>query len=1359
MEATKMPWISPSNSVNKNSLLSPSSSLLSPKIAGQGSLTLFRNCNTLEEYHQERLNQRCNFLRTRLNIYDECKRQIDRLMAGYKHMYRHRITERDLIIRRSKLSSDDIIAVTQGIKLKEIIGKNQELTDSIQSASSNTKKSLISAIMPSKMKFKLDILKLSEKGKFTAQAIGNLHPFLSMNPTNFIPATVFYEIDNLPNSFRHPMKPWKLCNYEEQLLELMLACTMDCITELAIEDGIMVPDLEDVYVDKSTTSFKAIIWEEFKLWYVGEEIHQRIPGKGAPSLPRVIFAEEWEKKVVLSDEFIRSEMNQLGWFDIDSYNEDTFGSPSSKSRQTSSQGNKREEINMNNIDEIVGIYEGYIQQEIGTKIRLLMLRRYVDIVCSSRQASMLYFITPPAINRSSIQFMIPRNMMNILIPNMEISMPRITVFPSKSIEEAYHIQEICSWDSNGFDHETIDEDDRLMMEAELLGRKRKKYLDWLVKEPDRVAYSREEMAMEDKLAWIDRKYWNNIDELMISHEKHLLGSLHDKNYDPDRIVRRIIEKESIIHSVADSDDENDSKGTIIQGYGSVIEIKATEEDYYPLSQHNNPSDGFESLEMDKEAVSEGISSSLMVSSPSKDVNVYPLIESHAFNESKQTDSIHGHQILTIPRGIVQRETIYSKLPRDLDFHHPSALSSTAIHLSDALVDANILQYQYFHGNGADNDDELEKMLSDKIQLENDAKRRDEQLQQRIREEKAYLELQEDIKRKNEELDRRLEENIERRKEIRSEFEDIKQRRELEAMERQRQIECENEREREERKRLDRMKKEIDERNRLKEIELKENASMGWEDRYCHDIWTARREMQLMNHEERLSHGYEKRIEQLEALEARRLREYEELYEEFKEFDFVGSEAVRLRQLHRILSHDSPNPSHMKTSRGKYRSNSSETARETAKNGLKGSKTGPLPAIDDGSRDIGASMRQSDKLKDRINQMIEQERLRLSRSQYDAALASYSSIDCNEILYEKQQLQRLKTKQLYYDRLNGSNKTKQTGLRGKKGMEDDPLSRPNGLTLPRLTNDSNPAGPGLDHGFGYSPSPGDRTGTGSGYGYGPIPSRRLDSAEEYLAKERRSLQSLELQSYLSKVNQSIEQLAVDRMNVRDYIKADALLEDSFYLQSTLKTSSSQIIPKISLQSPTSHTAFDTKGTRTREASRQRYEARDRLRLPRVSGSQDDRKAQKSSTASMKSNKGTARETTRSNKTWNDPNGLSGQELFGVKGKVMKLASLSNQKQVTGKAGKEVHLTDETEADIMEQHQGSNSERIMTDSNEAVVSKSQDLLPYDPYSSLEFTQSSITDNMTSFQGHPSEISQCNDSISYKLSQQLDDELLAA
>eukprot|EP01035_Chromulina_nebulosa_P018459 gene18459-24167_t len=85
-----------------------------------------------------------------------------------------------------------------------------------------------------------------------------------------------------------------------------------------------------------------------------------------------------------------------------------------------------------------------------------------------------------------------------ITPSFELPPDRIHVYPTKSFD-AYTVDEILQWLNQTKDSNYVD-DDLLMVNAEALGVKRRGYLDWLAKEPERVKASRVDMLNEDKLA-------------------------------------------------------------------------------------------------------------------------------------------------------------------------------------------------------------------------------------------------------------------------------------------------------------------------------------------------------------------------------------------------------------------------------------------------------------------------------------------------------------------------------------------------------------------------------------------------------------------------------------------------------------------------------------------------------------------------------------------------------------------------------------------------------------------------------------------------------------------------------------------
>ena len=72
---------------------------------------------------------------------------------------------------------------------------------------------------------------------------------------------------------------------------------------------------------------------------------------------------------------------------------------------------------------------------------------------------------------------------------------------------AYTESDMLSW----YSPDELDKDDLAMIAAEKLGQKMRAYLEWLSKTAERVAQGRLDMLSEDKVANINRTYWNKLE--------------------------------------------------------------------------------------------------------------------------------------------------------------------------------------------------------------------------------------------------------------------------------------------------------------------------------------------------------------------------------------------------------------------------------------------------------------------------------------------------------------------------------------------------------------------------------------------------------------------------------------------------------------------------------------------------------------------------------------------------------------------------------------------------------------------------------------------------------------------------------
>jgi hypothetical protein len=68
----------------------------------------------------------------------------------------------------------------------------------------------------------------------------------------------------LPGTRRRPLKPWFRCSEEEKLAEAQLACMLDRVIALAVEDGVPLPDVEDSTIDGRLVPFRSARFQKFR---------------------------------------------------------------------------------------------------------------------------------------------------------------------------------------------------------------------------------------------------------------------------------------------------------------------------------------------------------------------------------------------------------------------------------------------------------------------------------------------------------------------------------------------------------------------------------------------------------------------------------------------------------------------------------------------------------------------------------------------------------------------------------------------------------------------------------------------------------------------------------------------------------------------------------------------------------------------------------------------------------------------------------------------------------------------------------------------------------------------------------------
>jgi hypothetical protein len=140
------------------------------------------------------------------------------------------------------------------------------------------------------------------KAPFTHQNIAGVDIFKSVNSDILKPdQPPPINVACLPGTDRRPIRPWQLCSEPEKIAEVALACSLDSIFELAISEGIEVPEPEDGILSLSLFPQQVTRWNAFYKWYTGDEQTNPNPGQGIPTLARVLFAEEWEQRSVNED--------------------------------------------------------------------------------------------------------------------------------------------------------------------------------------------------------------------------------------------------------------------------------------------------------------------------------------------------------------------------------------------------------------------------------------------------------------------------------------------------------------------------------------------------------------------------------------------------------------------------------------------------------------------------------------------------------------------------------------------------------------------------------------------------------------------------------------------------------------------------------------------------------------------------------------------------------------------------------------------------------------------------------------------------------------------------------------------------
>jgi hypothetical protein len=461
-----------------------------------------------EQFVEKRLQNRTDFLTSRSGIVDDCIAMVEKHIESYKQRDNRNLCFADLSTRRAKLG---------GVELDIIMG-SEKLIELYK----------IRRLIKSKEKLSVDLTIIGNKVS-TLQILSGADIFGTMLAELLVadeppPITILC----YPGTKRRPLKAWNTMSESEKTLELCIACSLDQIFELAIDSDIAVPDPEDSSLNGKHFPARKAKWNKFALWYAGLEFKCKLGLQCLPTLARCIFAEVWEGQTVNTDDFVYNTMKSLQinipdaistefeaklTEDDSQMNDDMHSLQSMQSISSAgSLESTRSLLIEENKSPFFMFYQKIVSSVLGMKLRFKMLQNTIDSVMSSRRNSMLRFLIPPGPSRVGHTFMFPK--LGMLLPNLEMPPIRYKLWPQES-NEVYSVSEILDW----YTSDELDEEDRLMVNAEALAVKQRAFLEWLSHEPERIIWSQEMMLMSDKEGLIGREHYKIVEtELKIEVE-------------------------------------------------------------------------------------------------------------------------------------------------------------------------------------------------------------------------------------------------------------------------------------------------------------------------------------------------------------------------------------------------------------------------------------------------------------------------------------------------------------------------------------------------------------------------------------------------------------------------------------------------------------------------------------------------------------------------------------------------------------------------------------------------------------------------------------------------------------------------
>ena len=327
----------------------------------------------------------------------------------------------------------------------------------------------------------------------------------------------------MPGTTRKPLKAWQLCNRNEKMLEVALACSLDVILKLAAADKVPVPNPEDIAQKGGKFITRDRRLNKFLQWYAGEEETDRIPGHAPPTLQRVVFAETWETDAVKMDPYVVQTLA-----DHEYPVPEQFLGLSHADRSLKHQNPSAGKADF--FAPLLDLYETTICKLSGTFVRVGLMSRHLAAILECRRISVLRWVMPPGAARVGRQFLFPR--MGLLTPAFDLPPPRIKPFPSRR-PDAFTHQEMVNWYSSA----DLDEDDLLMKNGEVEGVRLRSYHNWLAQEKERQDEGRKQMLQEDLDCHLRREINKEV-EFRLSENARKLKSIAERSRadEPDKDI-------------------------------------------------------------------------------------------------------------------------------------------------------------------------------------------------------------------------------------------------------------------------------------------------------------------------------------------------------------------------------------------------------------------------------------------------------------------------------------------------------------------------------------------------------------------------------------------------------------------------------------------------------------------------------------------------------------------------------------------------------------------------------------------------------------------------------------------------------